>query len=212
LIKVTIPDQLLAEWFTKSLLPLISRDITMGGVVTEEKAISQAQYLDLVYSQYGTLYELIPNATHTPTDPSKPSSMAHADGVICTVKTQSTSQSTRTVNHSISTPVTSLTSLSSTFLPTQISEVNIVQSASSQQPESKKKIKNKPKKTNNNNEHTKTQTPPHAVENPSQRKPKFPCLIFGEDHFTRDCPHRDEVAKIFKGNSQPTMLTQPFSQ
>jgi hypothetical protein len=102
LIKATIPDQLLAEWFTKSLLPPISRDVAMGGVVTEEEAISRAQYLDLVYSQSGTLYELIPNATRTPTDPSKPSSMTHADGVIGTVKTQSTSQSTRTVNRSVS--------------------------------------------------------------------------------------------------------------
>jgi hypothetical protein len=94
LIKATIPDQLLAEWFTKSLLPPIARDVAMGGVVTEEEAIARAQYLDLVYSQSGTLYELIPNATRTHTDPSKPSSTSHADGVIGSVKTQSTSQST----------------------------------------------------------------------------------------------------------------------
>ena len=50
LIKAPIPNQLLAEWFTKSLLPPISRDVTMGGVVTKEKAIGRAQYLDLVYS------------------------------------------------------------------------------------------------------------------------------------------------------------------
>jgi hypothetical protein len=41
---------------------------------------------------------------------------------------------------------------------------------------------------------------------------KFPCLICGDDHYTRDCPHRDEVAKLFKGNSQPAVLTQPFPQ
>lgn len=34
----------------------------MGGAITEEQAIAHAQYLDLVYSQYGTLYDLIPNA------------------------------------------------------------------------------------------------------------------------------------------------------
>ena len=33
-----------------------------GGVVTEEKVISCAQYLDLIYTQYGTLYEKIPYA------------------------------------------------------------------------------------------------------------------------------------------------------
>ena len=50
LIKAPIPDQLLADWFTKSFFPPISWDVAMGGVVTEEQAISQAQYLDLVYS------------------------------------------------------------------------------------------------------------------------------------------------------------------
>ena len=35
-IKSLIPNQLLANWFTKSLLPPISQDVAMGGVVTEE--------------------------------------------------------------------------------------------------------------------------------------------------------------------------------
>ena len=35
LIKAPIPDQLLADWFTKSLLPPITRDVAMGGAVTE---------------------------------------------------------------------------------------------------------------------------------------------------------------------------------
>jgi hypothetical protein len=62
LIKLDLPDQLLAEWFTKSFMNKISRDISMGGVVTEEQAISHAQYLDLVYSQTGTLYDFLPDA------------------------------------------------------------------------------------------------------------------------------------------------------
>ena len=48
--KSPILDQLLADWFTKFILSPIARDVAMGGVVTEEKAISRAQYLDLVYS------------------------------------------------------------------------------------------------------------------------------------------------------------------
>jgi hypothetical protein len=40
LIKEVIPDQLLAEWFTKSLLPQISHDVAMGGVVTEKESIA----------------------------------------------------------------------------------------------------------------------------------------------------------------------------
>lgn len=33
-----------------------------GGVVIEKKVISRAQYLDLVYTQSGMLYDKIPNA------------------------------------------------------------------------------------------------------------------------------------------------------
>ena len=36
LIKAPISDQLLADWFTKSLLPPIIWDVAMGGTITEE--------------------------------------------------------------------------------------------------------------------------------------------------------------------------------
>jgi hypothetical protein len=42
LIKIDLPDQLLDEWLTKSFISKIVRDISMGGVVTEEKEISRA--------------------------------------------------------------------------------------------------------------------------------------------------------------------------
>ena len=48
LIKAPIPDQLLADWFTRYLLPPIARYVSMGGAVTKEQAISRTQYLDLV--------------------------------------------------------------------------------------------------------------------------------------------------------------------
>jgi hypothetical protein len=156
LIKAVIPDQLLAEWFTKSLLPQIAHDVSMGGVVTEEEAIARAQYLDLVYSQSGTLYELIPNATRATNDPSKPSTASHADGVIGSVKTQSTTQSTGTTQRTASTAAPSSTAPSPTPTQTQVSDVNAVQSTPSQQLGGKKKARNKTKK-NNNNEQPKTQ-------------------------------------------------------
>jgi hypothetical protein len=89
--------------------------------------------------------------------------------------------------------------------------VNVVQSTPSQQLGGKKKARNKPNK-NNNNEQPKNQPQTPAARKQPQQKPKFPCLICGDDHYTRDCPHRDEVAKLFKGNSQPVVLTQPFPQ
>jgi hypothetical protein len=122
------------------------------------------------------------------------SSSSHAYGVIGSVKTQSTSQSTR---------------LSSTSPQTQISEVNVPQSSPSQQSRGKNKKKNKSKNTNNN-EQPKNEAQTPATENQPQRKMKFSCIICGDDHYTRDCPHHNEVAKIFQGNSQPTMLTQHF--
>lgn len=87
MIKAQNLDQLLVDWFTKSLLPPIAHDVSMGGVVTEEKAISRAQYLDLVFSQCGTLYELIPNAPQPTNDPSSLAPEPHADGIIGLVKT-----------------------------------------------------------------------------------------------------------------------------
>jgi hypothetical protein len=76
-------------------------------------------------------------------------------------------------------------------------------------PGGKKKTKNKSK---NNNEQPKNQAQTPATEKQTQRKLKFPCIICGDDHYTRDCPLRNEVAKIFQGKSQPVVLTQPFPQ
>jgi hypothetical protein len=54
----------------------------MGGAVTKEQSISQAQYLDLVYSQSSTLYDLILNAHRSLNDQTKPVLGPHADGMI----------------------------------------------------------------------------------------------------------------------------------
>ena len=62
MVKTFVPDQLLVEWFIKSLLPSITEDVAKGGVITEDQVITRAQYLDLIYTQSGMLYEKIPNA------------------------------------------------------------------------------------------------------------------------------------------------------
>ena len=54
----------------------------MGDVVTEEQAISQSQYLDLVYSQSGNLYDLIPQAPCPSTDLAKPPTEVPVDGIV----------------------------------------------------------------------------------------------------------------------------------
>ena len=62
LIKFNIPDQVLTHWFTTSFVNNICEDIAMGRCVTEEQAIARAQYLYLVYSQLGTLYDILTDA------------------------------------------------------------------------------------------------------------------------------------------------------
>ena len=54
----------------------------MRGVVIEEKYINRTQYLDLVYSQSETLFELIPHTLVPSTDPSKPPFEPPLDGVL----------------------------------------------------------------------------------------------------------------------------------
>ena len=53
----------------------------MGDAVTEEQALSRAQYLDLVYSQSGTLYDLIPQALPN-TNLAKPPAKVPVDGIV----------------------------------------------------------------------------------------------------------------------------------
>ena len=67
----------------------------MGGAVTEEKSISRAQYLDLVYSQSETLYDLIPQAPPPSTDPAKPPEEFHVDGIVGSIHSISISKPTK---------------------------------------------------------------------------------------------------------------------
>ena len=61
-------------------------DVAKGGVVTEEQVIACAQYLDLIYTQSGTLYDKIPDAPRPEFSippPPKSNNDSHAgDGVI----------------------------------------------------------------------------------------------------------------------------------
>jgi hypothetical protein len=44
-------------------------------------------------------------------------------------------------------------------------------------------------------------------------KPRYPCLICGDDHYTKDCPRWAEVTKFLQGTPKPptpAMLSQPF--
>jgi hypothetical protein len=88
--------------------------------------------------------------------------------------------------------------------------VNVVQSTPAGKTKSRKgRGKNKEGKNNNLNEQTKS-TP---VDDRDKRKPHYPCLICGEDHYMKDFPRRAEVNKFLQGAlkpSTPAVLSQPF--
>ena len=89
LVKAFILYQILAEWFVKSLLPKITEDVAKARVVTEEQVIVQAQYLDLVYTQLGTLHEKIPDLPKQNQIIAAPLGSHAADGIIGMVSTKS---------------------------------------------------------------------------------------------------------------------------
>jgi hypothetical protein len=200
---------LLEEWFTKSFVNDISSDIAMGRVVMEEQAISHAQYLDLFYSHMGTLYNLLPDAPRPSTSatPTTPATSHVVNSVIGTFHAQphfSSSNNPKLASSNVQnapspTPPTGKTS-----------EVNAVQSIPAGKNKSiKRKGKNKEEK--NTLQARKTKTPP--VDDRDKRKPRYPCLICGDDHYTKDCPRHTKVTKFLQVAPKPptlVILSQPF--
>jgi len=188
----------------KSFVNDISRDITMGGVVTEEQAISRAQYLDLVYSQTGTLYDLLPNAPHPSTSATSttPAASHAVDDVIGTFHAQPHSVQTSSNKPK---PISSnVQNAPSPTPPTgKTSELNAVQSTPSGKNKSRKG-KGKNKEDKNTSQAEKTKTLP--VDDRDKRKPRYLCLICGDDHYTKDCPRRAEVTKFLQGTMKPPTL------
>ena len=85
--------------------------------------------------------------------------------------------------------------------------MNAIQST--QTPSNKKKGKGKNKKLGNQQENPKA--PTLENENKGNRKAKYPFLLYGGDHFTKECPRHEEINKFLKSNPTPTVLTDPFS-
>ena len=122
--KVFILDQILAEWFIKSLLPKITEDVAKGGVVMEEQVIAQAQYLDLVYTQSSTLYKNIPDLPCPSQIIATPSGSHAADIIIGLVNTNKIKKKSSKTNSPIITLLDSLKRDSSLETSTDIHVVH----------------------------------------------------------------------------------------
>jgi hypothetical protein len=150
----------------KSFVNEIGKDIAMGVIVTEEQAISRAQYLDLVYLKTRTLYDLLPELPHpgTSSTSTTPAASHAADGVIGTAQAHSHSVSSTTPKYASSNVQNSL----SLAAPTgKNSEFNAIQSTPADKNKSKKG-RGKNKEGKNNNQAKKTKTTP--VENRDKYK------------------------------------------
>jgi hypothetical protein len=149
-----------------------------------------------------------PSTNPTPTHPVD----SHAiDGVIGTfhVETPSTQ-----ANHTNSNSTTS--NVQNNPIPTppssKTSEVNSVQSTSPDKNQNKKKGKGKNKEDKNNNQQFEKPKTNH-VDDKDKRKPRYPFLICGDDHYMKYCPRCDEVTKFLQGTKKPPTLvifSQPF--
>ena len=72
-----------------SLLPYILKDISTSRVTSEEEAIFKSQQLDLIYAQFGMLYEIFLDAPRSNYDP-RQNPRPHVDGIIGSANANST--------------------------------------------------------------------------------------------------------------------------
>jgi hypothetical protein len=171
------------------LVPQLSKDIATSGVFSEEDAIMRAQQLQLIYSQSGLLYEILPNAPRSILDKTRQRVGPHADGIVGSAQTKPAEQLTKqlqqlSIQHTAASQPTALVAP-----PTKTSNVHTVQSANpkaTQQPEG-----------NANGDNT------------EKRKARYPCNLCAEDHPTHLCPRLAEAQK-FVTQQQLVVLTNPF--
>ena len=77
------------DWFLKTLLPPIAKDVASKCPQFEEEAILKAQQFDLIYTQSGYLYTIVPDAPHPGTSYRNALGASHAaDGIIGSVSQQ----------------------------------------------------------------------------------------------------------------------------
>ena len=123
-----VPPTFLLEWFLKSLVPQLSKDVTTSRVFSEEDAIMRAQQLELIYSQSSLLYEILPNVPCSILDKSRQRARPHADGIVGLTQTKPVEKLTKqlqqlSIQHTTASQTTVLVAP-----PTQMSYVHIVKS------------------------------------------------------------------------------------
>jgi hypothetical protein len=77
------------------LVPQLSKDVATFGVFSEEDAIMRAQQFELIYSQSGLLYTILPDAPRSILDKTRQRVGPHADGIVGSAQSKSAEQLTK---------------------------------------------------------------------------------------------------------------------
>jgi hypothetical protein len=80
------------DWFLKSLVPYVSKDVTTSKLFYEEEAIMRARKLELIYSQSSMLYDILPDAPQSTFDLNKLNFGSHVDGIVGSTQSKPTYQ------------------------------------------------------------------------------------------------------------------------
>jgi hypothetical protein len=85
LCKAETSKQQCLDWFLRSLVSLLGKEVASTFPQSEEEAISKAQQYDLIYAQSGYLYTILPNLPKpVPFGQDKPGMSHSADELIGT--------------------------------------------------------------------------------------------------------------------------------
>ena len=83
LCKIQLDDRISLDWFLKTLLLPITKDVAFEHPQSEEEAILMAQQFDLIYAQSGYLYTVIPDSPRPSASYHNAQGASHvADGII----------------------------------------------------------------------------------------------------------------------------------
>lgn len=112
----------------------------MSREVTEEDVIRHAQHQDMIFSQSGTLYDIIPQASRPSNDKSQSAPGPHANGMIGFVSSSVVNQVVRKLGQLAITnnPIPTASTTNSTT-SAQSTNVNLVQTSKSNQTSRRKK-------------------------------------------------------------------------
>ena len=138
----------------------------------------------MIYSQSGTLYDLLPHATGNLNPPTTQKPRAHTDGLVGAISGVAIKESSGKTSQPSS---TASTPNQSTTIPT--AEVNSMKF--SQKPSGKNKKNKKNTTPSKEQPNTQNKTNQRNVANNDKGKEKpmiFPCKICAEDHLTYKCP------------------------